>query len=386
MASPTRARDQAAAHPQSVSQSQSQPHLYAHNPIPISLPQLLPPATFARPHPSHQLAAVNGAAARPHSPSPRHPSPSPAVHQPSSDRSPASSPRRPPRPRSPVYNPPGSTTGPPQIPTLPVLLPATVYDPNTPHTGSPRDLTAPSAQALTTPTASATATSSTDYFDSKPRPPPGQRPPSRTKADRILGRLPLGSPPVSVLESEARYRANSGASRALVAGRRPSAGAAREPPPKPAQSAAHERTFSRERDYRDRSESNASSRLDDGVQGTPPRTRERREKDKKTMLSRALQKANTAVLLDNAQNFEGAMEAYGDACKLLQQVMIRSTGEEDKRKLDAIVSPAHRSVCNQLVNADFPACDLYQPHRRAQTIRSRLSLLKRQIIARTTHE
>jgi len=35
------------------------------------------------------------------------------------------------------------------------------------------------------------------------------------------------------------------------------------------------------------------------------------------------------------------MEAYGDACKLLQQVMIRSSGEEDKRKLDAIVSLAH---------------------------------------------
>lgn len=54
------------------------------------------------------------------------------------------------------------------------------------------------------------------------------------------------------------------------------------------------------------------------------------------MLSRALQKANTAVLLDNAQNFEGAMEAYGDACKLLQQVMVRSSGEDDKRKLEAI--------------------------------------------------
>jgi hypothetical protein len=50
-----------------------------------------------------------------------------------------------------------------------------------------------------------------------------------------------------------------------------------------------------------------------------------------------LQKANTAVLLDHAQNFEGAMEAYGDACKLLQQVMVRSSGEEDKRKLEAIV-------------------------------------------------
>ncbi|TKA74897.1 hypothetical protein B0A49_07892 [Cryomyces minteri] len=54
------------------------------------------------------------------------------------------------------------------------------------------------------------------------------------------------------------------------------------------------------------------------------------------MLSRALQKANTAVLLDNAQNFEGAIEAYGDACKLLQEVMDRSSGDEDKRKLDAI--------------------------------------------------
>ena len=66
------------------------------------------------------------------------------------------------------------------------------------------------------------------------------------------------------------------------------------------------------------------------------RTHERGEKDKKQMLSRALQKANTAVLLDNAQNFEGALEAYNDACRLLQQVMDRSSGAEDKRKLDAI--------------------------------------------------
>jgi hypothetical protein len=87
-----------------------------------------------------------------------------------------------------------------------------------------------------------------------------------------------------------------------------------------------------------RSESNTSARLEDNAQGTPPRSREKRERDKKTMLSRALQKANTAVLLDNAQNFEGAMEAYEDACKLLQQVMIRSSQEEDRRKLDAIVS------------------------------------------------
>jgi hypothetical protein len=62
------------------------------------------------------------------------------------------------------------------------------------------------------------------------------------------------------------------------------------------------------------------------------------ERDKKTMLSRALQKANTAVLLDNALNFEGALEVYEESCNLLQRVMIRSRLEEDRIKLDAIVS------------------------------------------------
>ncbi|TAQ89418.1 hypothetical protein B7494_g2299 [Chlorociboria aeruginascens] len=56
----------------------------------------------------------------------------------------------------------------------------------------------------------------------------------------------------------------------------------------------------------------------------------------KAMLSKALQKANTAVLLDNAQNFEGAMHAYSEACSLLQQVMVRSSGDDDRRKLEAI--------------------------------------------------
>jgi hypothetical protein len=56
------------------------------------------------------------------------------------------------------------------------------------------------------------------------------------------------------------------------------------------------------------------------------------------MLSKALQKANTAVLLDNAANFEGAIEAYVDACQLLQQAMLRSSGGNDERhKLQEIV-------------------------------------------------
>ncbi len=65
----------------------------------------------------------------------------------------------------------------------------------------------------------------------------------------------------------------------------------------------------------------------------------RKEPSQKAMLSKALQKANHAVLLDNAQNFEGAMKAYGDACALLQKVMLRSSGDEDRKKLEAVVSP-----------------------------------------------
>ncbi|KAL2874260.1 Translation factor guf1 mitochondrial [Colletotrichum sp. CLE4] len=54
------------------------------------------------------------------------------------------------------------------------------------------------------------------------------------------------------------------------------------------------------------------------------------------MLSRALQKANTAVQLDNAQNFEGARHSYAEACELLHQVLARTSTEEDRRKLEAI--------------------------------------------------
>jgi hypothetical protein len=82
----------------------------------------------------------------------------------------------------------------------------------------------------------------------------------------------------------------------------------------------------------------ANGKSSDSETSDSARQRESREQDKKTMLSRALQKAHTAVLLDNAQNFEGAVEAYGEACNLLQQVLERSSGEEDRKKLDAIVS------------------------------------------------
>lgn len=65
--------------------------------------------------------------------------------------------------------------------------------------------------------------------------------------------------------------------------------------------------------------------------------RAQKNPSQKAMLSRALQMANTAVQLDNAQNFEGARNAYAEACDLLQQVLDRTPGDEDKRKLETIV-------------------------------------------------
>jgi hypothetical protein len=86
---------------------------------------------------------------------------------------------------------------------------------------------------------------------------------------------------------------------------------------------------------RNRSQANKSS--SGTASSEKGRDRSSKQPSQKAMLSKALQKANTAVLLDNAQNFEGAMQAYLEACSLLQQVMVRSSGDEDKRKLEAIV-------------------------------------------------
>ena len=58
----------------------------------------------------------------------------------------------------------------------------------------------------------------------------------------------------------------------------------------------------------------------------------------KVMLSKALQRANTAVLLDNAANFKGAVGAYNDACQLLHSVILHSSGSDIERlKLQEIV-------------------------------------------------
>lgn len=59
--------------------------------------------------------------------------------------------------------------------------------------------------------------------------------------------------------------------------------------------------------------------------------KQQQSSSQKAMLSKALQKANTAVLLDNAANFEGAMKAYDDACQLLQLVLLSSNGSHDEK-------------------------------------------------------
>ncbi|KAL8949389.1 MAG: hypothetical protein Q9222_004489 [Ikaeria aurantiellina] len=80
--------------------------------------------------------------------------------------------------------------------------------------------------------------------------------------------------------------------------------------------------------------------------------RHRKLPSQKAMLSKALQKANHAVLLDNAQNFEGAMDAYGDACALLQKVMLRSSTDEDRRKLEAVCTTYSNRI-SELRNTDL---------------------------------
>ncbi|KAL9066785.1 MAG: hypothetical protein Q9157_007024 [Trypethelium eluteriae] len=143
---------------------------------------------------------------------------------------------------------------------------------------------------------------------------------------------------------------------------------------------------------RDRSTSDASrfddrnaSNFDRDTQSRASDRRDKRaDKDKKAMLSKALEKANTAVVLDNAQNFEGAIEAYRDACRLLQSVMERSSGEEDKRKLEAIVSSrptmefATSLVKDGNADVDIPEANIPQPHRRTAHTGARVSTGERE--------
>ncbi|PWY93360.1 hypothetical protein BO94DRAFT_372914 [Aspergillus sclerotioniger CBS 115572] len=84
----------------------------------------------------------------------------------------------------------------------------------------------------------------------------------------------------------------------------------------------------------------------------------KRGQSQKAMLSKALQKANTAVLLDNAANFEGAMEAYNDACQLLHLVMLRSDGGEDEKLKLQEIRDTYMIRVTELQRMDFSFRDL----------------------------
>lgn len=87
-----------------------------------------------------------------------------------------------------------------------------------------------------------------------------------------------------------------------------------------------------------RSRSGGPKSGSDGASQSKSRDRSGKHPSQKAMLSKALQRANMAVQLDNAQNPEGARSAYSEACDLLKQVLVKTPGEEDRKKLEAIVS------------------------------------------------
>jgi hypothetical protein len=60
--------------------------------------------------------------------------------------------------------------------------------------------------------------------------------------------------------------------------------------------------------------------------------------DSKTLLRSALQKAHVAVLADQERNNMAAMEAYTEALLLLDQVLITVDRDEDKMRIQQIVS------------------------------------------------
>ncbi|KAI1331688.1 hypothetical protein F5Y16DRAFT_358991 [Xylariaceae sp. FL0255] len=87
------------------------------------------------------------------------------------------------------------------------------------------------------------------------------------------------------------------------------------------------------------SEKKGHTRSRSAAKGSDDSTKARDRSNKpsqKAMLSKALSKANAAVQLDNAQNYTAARESYIEACELLQHVLARTNGDDDRRKLEAI--------------------------------------------------
>lgn len=235
--------------------------------------------------------------------------------------SPGNSPRRQP-PNPPAVHHPATVL--PPLATFPSLTIIT------------SDGDSPSSAASGTPATAELLTTPTDYFGNKWA---GPSPPTRRSSTKrtVTARSPLGVPSSSRTPT-ASPGVDAGAAST------PSEPAWRQGSAIPAAGPVDEvyssqTSHSRHRENAGKgsgsteAESSASS-----MRSNREGRRRHKPPSQKAMLSKALQKAHTAVLLDNAQNFEGAMDAYRDACALLRQVMQRSSGEEDKKKLEAIVS------------------------------------------------
>ncbi|KAI1866616.1 uncharacterized protein JN550_007469 [Neoarthrinium moseri] len=225
-----------------------------------------------------------------------------------------------------------------------------LLNPNTgspqPTFQSPKKLTKrrPSAASITTasPRAASAASTRTRPHSPPPVPPPPNLPPivslpslelstSLTAPSPIFNRpSPAASTPTSIFSSAAngepkdyfwdelanQIPASAGNTQGTTPGLLPAATVTRE-------TAMPEKGHTRSRS------STAKSSTDSGRAKS-------KQPSQKAMLSKALAKANTAVQLDNAQNFEGARSSYTEACELLAQVLARTTGDEDKKKLEAI--------------------------------------------------
>jgi len=114
-----------------------------------------------------------------------------------------------------------------------------------------------------------------------------------------------------------------------------------------------ERRSSHSAQYRNRADSAKSIATTEGESSASDHRRRsgksqrRRAPSQKALLSKALAKANHAVVLDGRQNVEGAILAYVDACNLLRQVMLRSSGDDDRRKLEAVVSTGSETLATE---------------------------------------
>lgn len=68
-----------------------------------------------------------------------------------------------------------------------------------------------------------------------------------------------------------------------------------------------------------------------------PANKRRHGRESRHKLSSALRMANNAVLLDNNEEYQAAIDAYEDACKLLSEAIAQSETEDDRRRLMDIV-------------------------------------------------